>query len=67
MKPYQVIEINPPYVIIEAGGAIYSIPIEADIESWQPLSQNYSKDKKHIYFCASKVFNKHLSFLDLEL
>lgn len=66
MKSYQVIEINPPYVIIEKDGTICSIPIEADIESWQPLSQNYSKDKKHIYFCASKVFNKHLPFLDLK-
>ncbi|MBW8687890.1 DKNYY domain-containing protein [Chitinophaga rhizophila] len=65
-KQVEVISIDPPNVTVKLNGQQYIAPVEAYLETWQPLSESYSKDHKGILCHNSRVFSRHYKEIDLE-
>ncbi|WP_159455849.1 DKNYY domain-containing protein [Chitinophaga eiseniae] len=66
LKQYEVINIDPPYATVKSGDELFKVPVEAHLDTWQPLSENYSKDHKGILCNSSRVFTRHTKAIDLE-
>nr|WP_295866367.1 DKNYY domain-containing protein [uncultured Chitinophaga sp.] len=66
LKQYEVITIDPPYATVKSGDKLFQVPVEAHLDTWQPLSENYSKDHKGVLCNSSRVFTRHTRSIDLD-
>lgn len=64
-KGFEIIDINDRGTVIKLNDEeYYTIPHEADKDSWQPLVDGWSKDKQAIYLHANKIGKKLYSQID---
>jgi hypothetical protein len=67
MKKYEIIDIDYGYVHVRfSDNRTFKIPDQAHIETWKPLTECWSKDRKGLYQFNSKVHRKYYKHIDFD-
>jgi|GEM_PF-704418 len=68
MRKYEIIGIEYGYVHVRFSDnqTTVKIPDQAHIETWQPLTENWSKDRNGLYQFESKVHRKYYKHIDFD-